>query len=480
MKNFHFNKSKEKYRTGQMKIKILLITFIFILIAFIFFASFYLLRSTISISSNQSGANVYINGRFVGTTPYKRKAFKGKYDVRISKDGFEEYSTNVDLKGSKSETFSANLEKLEYLLLVRQNKFYKMSSDGKVVKQLGESADGNPIFISFFPDGRKILFEIESSSYKNSIWIMDVDGSNRKNLTGDLQVSGRDFPLFFPSEKKILFTTPGSNKGYVAFWTIDIDSGNRKKVIEVKSEHEEIRYAISPDGSKILFYGFDLLQNLGPTTLWIVDSTGKNLMNITKVMNGQGKVTAASFSPDENKILFAFSGNLLGEKWTGLWVTDLDGKNIKKIGKGITNEYGFSSLKFSSDGKRVFFISDGGCLCSAYIDGAGEEIVTAAVSDFYFFQNEEKILLLTSQFHLDVINTDGTREKEIRERLGNQVYLDYIYIFGSPISPNGRKVLCSISSNSESYPYVLGLDSGKLIKLNNVGICGWFPDPLSN
>lgn len=464
-----------------MKIRILLITLTFILIAISFFAYFYLLRGTISISSNPTGADVYINGKFMGTTPYKTKAFKGKYDVKISKDGFEEYSINVALKGRKGVSVFANLEKLEDLLVVKQNKFYKVSSDGKVVRQLGESVDGETVFVSFSPDGNKIIYEITSSSYKNSIWIMDVDGSNRKNLTGDIQVSGRDFPHFFPDGKKILFTALGSKKGYLAFWTVDIDGAQRKKLIEVKSEHEEIIYTISPDGKKILFYGYDILQNLGPTSLWVFDSTTGNLTNITSLMNGQGKVTAASFSLDGNKILFAFSGNLVGKKWSGLWVVDLNGKNMKRISKHEIDQYCFSLFKFSKDGKKVFFVS-GACLWSACIDGSGEEIVTASVSDFCFFPNKEKILILTPQFHFNVINENGTEEKEITvDSLdGSDIktflayYCTYGFVQPFSISPTGRHVVLTKAYTKETY--IVNLYTGKITKLNGYSLSCWFPE----
>lgn len=469
-----------------MKIKILLITLILILIAISFFAYFYLLRGTISISSNPSGANVYINGKFVGITPYKIKAFRGSYDLKILKDGFEEYSTNVDLKGRRGVTLLVNLEKLEYLLLVKQNKFYKVSSDGKVVKQLGESVDGETVFVSFSPDGNKILYEItspshEDSIWKDSIWIMNADGSNRKNLTGDIQVSGRESPHFFPDGKKILFTALGSKIGYLAFWTVDIDGAQRKKLIEVKSEHEETIYTISPDSKKILFYGYDILQNLGPTSLWIFDSTTGNLTNITSVMNGQGKVTAASFSPDGNKILFAFLGNLIGKKWSGLWVVDLDGKNMKRISKHEIDQYCFSLFKFSKDEKKVFFVS-GACLWSAYIDGSGEEIVTASVSDFCFFPNKEKILLLTPQFHLNVINEDGTEEKEITgdslDESDMQTFLAYYCTYGfvQPFStsPTGRHAVLTKAHTKETY--IVNLYTGKITKLNDYSLSCWFPE----
>ena len=441
---------------------------VIILIFLIIFTGLYILRGTLTIFSTPSGAKVYINEDFRGETPLEIKLHSGKYEIKILKDGFEDYTTSVNIRVNKRLSISPYLEKLQYLLALGENGFYKVNSDGRVITQLGENFDGNVGCVSFSPDGKKILYILYSSDYKeSSICIMDTDGKNRKILINDIASNAP--PIFFHNSKKILFASSGSKEGFLSLWSINIDGTEKRKITEVE-KHEEIKCVISPDDSKILFYGFDMYQNQGPTALWIVDSTGKNLMNITKVI-GQGEVTAASFSPDGNKILFAFSG---GEKETGLWVTDLDGENMKKIGEGIIDENGFSSLKFSNDGKSVFFVS-GGCLWRAYIDGTGKEIVTAAVSDFCLFQNEEKILLLTSRPSFDLINTDGTGEKEITGSLGSPVYLDYIYIFGSPISPNGRKVLCSISSNSDSYQYILDIDSGKLIKLN-FGTCGWFPD----
>ena len=463
-----------------MKIKIFLITFVLILIIFGFFAYFYLSRSTISISSNPSSANVYINGKFVGTTPYETKLFKGKYEIRIVKDGFEEYSATVDIKGNKKEIISPNLEKLEYLLLVRQNKFYKVRTDGKVVKQLGESTDGNPIFISFSPDGSKILYEVSSPSYKNSIWIMDVDGSNRKNLTGNIQVSGRDFPQFFPDGKKVLFIASGSKKGYLAFWTIDINGGDIKKVIEVKSDHEEVRYAISPDGKKILFYGYDILQNLGTTSLWVLDYSGQNLINLTSEMNG--KVIFATFFPDGNNILLDFFSSSKPQL-TGLWVLSLDGKNIKKITKfRENNDSEILSPKFSKDGKRIFFIS-GNCLWSVNIDGTDEKIIKAAVFDFCFFTKEEKILLLETQSSLWVINIDGTGEKKITGDLlgeSDSTFPTFYYIFGPPfsLSPDESHVLLTKAYTEEVY--IASLYTGKITKLNGYSLSCWFPEKSSN
>ena len=431
---------------------------VIILIFLIIFTELYILRGTLTISSTPSAAKVYVNEDFRGETPLEIKLHSGKYEIKILKDGFEVYTTTVNIRANKRLSISPYLEKLQYILALRENGFYKVSSDGRIITQLGENFDGNVGCVSFSPDGKKILYILHSSDYKeSSLCIMDTDGKNRKILINDITLDV--YPIFFHNNKKILFGSLNSKGNFFTLWTININGSEKRKIAEVE-EHEEIKCAISPDDSKILFYGLDREQRRRSTGLWIVDSTGKNLINIMK-----GRVIAASFSPDGNKIAFAFPYKI--------WVTDLYGKNIKKIGEGTIDENGLSSIKFSNDGKRAFFVSNG-CLNSAYIDGSGEEIIRVGVSDFCL-QNEGKILLLTSQPNFSLINIDGTGEREITGILGSPVYLDYIYIFGSPISPNGKKVLCSIGSNSDSYQYILDLDSGKLIKLD-FGMCGWFPD----
>lgn len=59
---------------------------------------------TIDISTDPSGAKVYINGINKGTTPYKVTLPIGSYSILLEKDGYEVYSTSIILDGSDDQT----------------------------------------------------------------------------------------------------------------------------------------------------------------------------------------------------------------------------------------------------------------------------------------------------------------------------------------------------------------------------------------
>ncbi|MCH5233806.1 MAG: PEGA domain-containing protein [Muribaculaceae bacterium] len=66
-----------------------------------------------------SNASVYINGRYSGTSPYRFDLFTGNYNISIQKDGYLDYSKNMDL--------SANTPDLNIKLrknLIKKNSCY--------------------------------------------------------------------------------------------------------------------------------------------------------------------------------------------------------------------------------------------------------------------------------------------------------------------------------------------------------------------
>jgi hypothetical protein len=65
---------------------------------------------SLSITSNPLGAKVYINGTYKGVTPIKIELKKGSYTVKLSKDGYKEYTTSVTM--NKSNQLNINLTKI--------------------------------------------------------------------------------------------------------------------------------------------------------------------------------------------------------------------------------------------------------------------------------------------------------------------------------------------------------------------------------
>ncbi len=452
-----------------MKTKIFVILLIvFIAFGFLVYFNKYLSKGTLSVSSNPADASIYIQGQLAGTTPYEVKLPEGTYEVKISKKGFEDYETTIDLRGGTKRSVSVSLEKLQYLLGPIDNAIYKISSDGKIREKVGGDFDAGIRFFCPLPGGKRIVFSVyHDENKKSSIWIMDTNGNGKKNLTGNSEI-----PLFglfpFPDGRNILFVSSGSTPDFLSLWTIDLN-GNKRKITEIKNPAASLYCVISPSGKKILAYSYDLMESHGPSPLWIVDSSGKNLKNLTIGM--EGKVVSASFFPNENKVLIDFLGSVSKPQLTGLWVTDSDGKNIKRITKYRESpDSVILSPEILDSGKKIFFVSDQ-CLWSVNSNGTNEKLVTAGVSDFYPLSNGKTLLLFGTQFHFLKINTNGTGLKQITgdstAKLIKQPYIPKPLYFErwcgnfSPISPDERKVI--LASDLHVICCIVSLHTGKVV-----------------
>jgi len=66
--------------------------------------------TSVHITSSPSGAEIEIDGAFVGNTPSKVELDRGEHDVTISKSGFKKYNRKVRLSGGEI-TLNAELER---------------------------------------------------------------------------------------------------------------------------------------------------------------------------------------------------------------------------------------------------------------------------------------------------------------------------------------------------------------------------------
>ncbi len=64
---------------------------------------------TLRFTSSPTGASVYLDGQFIGYTPMAFGATAGSHDVRIEAEGYEPFTTRVNLRGGGTETIDANL-----------------------------------------------------------------------------------------------------------------------------------------------------------------------------------------------------------------------------------------------------------------------------------------------------------------------------------------------------------------------------------
>jgi hypothetical protein len=64
---------------------------------------------TLQLRSNPSGAEVYVDGSFVGYTPVSFGTRPGRHDVRFVLAGYEEFTTSVNVSPGRTEPVTANL-----------------------------------------------------------------------------------------------------------------------------------------------------------------------------------------------------------------------------------------------------------------------------------------------------------------------------------------------------------------------------------
>lgn len=228
-------------------------------------------------------------------------------------------------------------------------------------------------------------------------------------------------------------------------------------------------YDVSPDGKTIAFSltSFTFEANKGNTDIYLINSDGTSLRPFR---NSDKNESEPKFSPDGKQIAYTIGGQI--------FASGLDGKSEKQL----TNIYtGASGIKWSSDGKKILFVSSvyPDCTtqqCNEEIDKAKEESkVKAKVFDqlMYRHWNDWRGDKRSHLFMLDVETgnfvdlTESNKEDVPPPALGSSN--DY------NLSPDGNEVAftmnpefsTAISTNNEIYLLSLTAPSSpKLISLS--------------
>jgi eukaryotic-like serine/threonine-protein kinase len=88
----------------------------------------------LKITSNPSGANVWLNQEFVGTTPYEISELAvGSYRVLMRKKGFADYNQSVTITSNKTSTISRNLSPVGKLVVSSEPSGAEVLINGKTV-----------------------------------------------------------------------------------------------------------------------------------------------------------------------------------------------------------------------------------------------------------------------------------------------------------------------------------------------------------
>ncbi len=204
-------------------------------------------------------------------------------------------------------------------------------ADGKNLKQLTDTP-GYDAEATVSPDGKKIVFT-STRNGDLDIYVMDIDGSNVKQLTHELGYDGGPFFSFDSKKivyRAYHPKTPEEIEDYksllaknlirpnrLEIWVMDADGSNKRQI----TNNGAANFApfFHPDGKRIIFssnYGSENGRNF---ELWMINLDGTGLEQITHFESFDG---FPMFSRDGKKLIFASNRNGKNPRQTNLFIAE--------------------------------------------------------------------------------------------------------------------------------------------------------------
>jgi Tol biopolymer transport system component len=162
----------------------------------------------------------------------------------------------MNVVGPANATFSGRNGRIVYVLQRGDHwQIWTIKPDGTGRRQITH-VDGSASAPDWSPDGRQIVFGLEHASgpVGCSVEIMNRDGSNVRDLTGDREGACDGFPAFTPSGRRIVFTSGGDEN----IMSMNLQGKDRRLILHSgprlgKGDVTVRRPQVSPGGARVLF-----------------------------------------------------------------------------------------------------------------------------------------------------------------------------------------------------------------------------------
>jgi Tol biopolymer transport system component len=211
------------------------------------------------------------------------------------------------------------------------NDVFSMRPDGSNVTRLTDSTglSGEP---AWSPDGALIAMEADRGdpAHEQGIYVVNADGSDMRRVTSAATGFHDGKPRFSPNGKLLAFTRfRGKDLNEkAAVYTVRLDGTGLHRLTTFAIHADDLDW--SPDGKHLAFDGYPNPNAYGD--IYVVDSNGRHLRNLTH--NSPGKAGSADpvWSPD------------------GKWILFLDNRVVG--GRGHTGHTGLATMKPDGSGER--------------------------------------------------------------------------------------------------------------------------------
>jgi TolB protein len=253
--------------------------------------------------------------------------------------------------------------------------------DGYQVQQLSpvDTRDQYPVWS---PDGNSIAFfsRVDGNA---ALFVMDSDGANRRNLSGEILPYADTYPIWLPDNRTLMFIFDGAEER--STYIVDSVTGNVQNFAQDTGTTS--RPVWSPDGEQVAFLASeDWIQiNIRIADVLhdgTIDAASARDLNIEQDVDNYAPV----WSPDGQHLAFLRRTGSANTTNRTLYLADDQGNVIRNLTPTLRNAM---NPVWSPDGTHIAFLSDENAEWFVYvvqINGTGlRRISPIPVVDASFF-----------------------------------------------------------------------------------------------
>jgi TolB protein len=221
------------------------------------------------------------------------------------------------------------------------------------------------------PPARDLRGLIAFSTQAGDIWVMDADGSNRRQVTRTRDPAFDFDPSLSPDGRRVVFRTSRgrylldpNGTGVQGIFVIDLDGSHER---QIQPPRGGLFPDWSPDGRRI---AFSTVRANGTETIVTTDPDGTHLHH-TGVVGGE----CSEWAPEGSRLAYCHHP---GDGDFDVWIMDADGSHQRRLTHTRGRDYPGA---WSPDGKRLAFSSERGGNFDVFVmdaDGSDQHQLTHA------------------------------------------------------------------------------------------------------